>query len=200
MTCEASPPGLGMPTGGRCTRPLPMWMASSPQKPTPAAEARLSNLYWQGQPSAAIGSGQNGHRGSRGLTTKIPLPRSEACVEESSLSRDTWQSGQPRDDDPSRASSSRHGRRPWSTSTSTITFTWPGRRLALRRPKTRRPAAGSYRRQPAGPGHLPGHVSRSPVAQVVVPGTDACKGLGRVHEFLNRLDNCRPGRRGGIGD
>jgi hypothetical protein len=26
------------------------------------------------------------------------------------------------------------------------------------------------------------------------------QGLGRVHEFLNRLDNCRPGRREGIGN
>ena len=43
--------------------------------------------------AAAISNGHNGHDDSRGLTIRIPLPRSEACIEESSLSRDNGRVG-----------------------------------------------------------------------------------------------------------
>jgi hypothetical protein len=39
--------------------------------------------------AAAISNGYNRRDDSRGLTIRIPLPRSEACIEESSLSRDS---------------------------------------------------------------------------------------------------------------
>jgi len=54
-----------------------------------ARKPALSNLHWQKQPAAAISNGHTGRDDSRGLTIRIPLPRSEACIEESSLSRDT---------------------------------------------------------------------------------------------------------------